>query len=289
MKKKRSWVLILWVGILLGGWAVMRPLRAGSDERPLRPPEARRMERVQDEPFLRRWPEGLDEDSSDPAEDEEPETELETFPLGRLGRSLRSSGTPGLFELPEDPPGPGAVLDRWVPRLLRTPDRKEQAGLTVLEVQRAAVRYAEVQPEKITQWRRQARWRAFFPKLTLGIDQDTDSTIASATASGKTTFSVGPKDRRAGVSLGFTWELGDFIWNPAQTSIDVRSRLMVLLRQRLLEEVTRVYFERQRLCSEFEAHPADDPQLRRERDLRIEELSAHLDALTGGWYSEQLR
>ena len=77
-------------------------------------------------------------------------------------------------------------------------------------------------------------------------------------------------------------------WNSSQTAIDVRSRLMVQLRRNVLNEVTRVYFERKRLLAEFAAHPAEDPVLLRERELRVQELGAQLDALTGGWFSEQL-
>ena len=77
------------------------------------------------------------------------------------------------------------------------------------------------------------------------------------------------------------------IWNPDQTSIDARSRLLVQLRQDLLEEVTRIYFERERLLAEFNGQPTSDPVLRKERSIRVEELTAYLDAMTGGWFSRQ--
>lgn len=156
---------------------------------------------------------------------------------------------------------------------------------TILRLQQAAIAYAEVQPEKIARWRRVAQWSRLFPKFSLSVDQDSDSTIASSTAAGKTTFAIGPEDRSGSLSFGLTWDFADLFWNSDQTSIDVRSRLMVQLRHDLLEEVNRVYFERRRLLSEFAAHPSEDPLLSRERSLRLEELSAQLDGLTGGWFS----
>lgn len=160
------------------------------------------------------------------------------------------------------------------------------SGPTIREVQQVAIRYAEVMPEKIERWRSGAFWRNFLPKFTVELDRDRDQTIASSTSGGKTSFSVGPEDESVSLDFGFTWNLADLVWDPAQTSIDVRSRLMVQLRQDLLEEVTRLYFERKRLMSEFEANPTTDPALISERNLRIEELAAQLDALTGGWFSQ---
>jgi len=63
---------------------------------------------------------------------------------------------------------------------------------------------------------------------------------------------------------------------------------MVQLRQDILEEVTRVYFERSRLRAEFKANPTDDAVLQAERELRIAELTARLDGYTGGWFSEKM-
>ena len=126
---------------------------------------------------------------------------------------------------------------------------------SIQQVRQAAIRYAEVMPEKIQGWRNRAVWRNFFPRFTLGLDRDKDQTIASSTSGGKTTFTVGPEDESFGLDLGFTWDLANLVWNPDQTSIDTRSRLMVQLRQDLLEEVTRLYFERKRLRLEFQGRP----------------------------------
>lgn len=188
--------------------------------------------------------------------------------------------------LPAPSPVPSAVFQN--PSLFRSlPDAAPAAPRepTIQEVQRAAIRYAEVRPEKISRWRTLSQLRNFIPRLTLGLDRDRNRTIASSTSAGKTTFTVGPEDESLSLDFGFTWDLTNLLWDPAQTSIDVRSRLMVQLRRDVLEEVTRLYFERRRLLAEFDAHPTDDLVLQRERSLRIEELTAQLDALTDGLYS----
>lgn len=156
---------------------------------------------------------------------------------------------------------------------------------TLREVHLAAVRYAEVAPEKIRRWRWLAQLRNFVPRFSVDIDRDRSSTISSLSSKGERLFFVGPERRDTSIDFGFTWDLANFVWDPAQTSIDARSRLMVKLRNEILEEVTELYFERKRLRAEFEANPTDDPTIRRERRLRLEKLAGRLDALTDGLYS----
>jgi hypothetical protein len=158
---------------------------------------------------------------------------------------------------------------------------------TIQEVHQAAIRYAEVMPEKIRTWRTLAQIRNVIPHFTISLDRDRRSNIVSSSNRGIVTFAEGPEDRSVGVDFGFTWDLSNLIWDSAQTSIDVRSRLMVQLRRDILKEVTQLYFERLRLMAEFAANPSEDPILLRERTLRLEELTAHLDALTGGLYSKR--
>ena len=193
------------------------------------------------------------------------------------------------FGLPAPPPeSPGVPLPG--PLLSGAGSWAEAAGAgepvpSIQAVQSAAVRYAEADPGKIAGWRRRARWRAFLPRFSVGLDRDRNANIVSSTRDGSTHFTVGPERRNLALDLSFTWELGELVWNPDQTSIDARSRLMVYLRRDILEEVNRTYFERLRLASEFSRNPTEDSQLRTERRLRLEELSARLDALTGGFFS----
>ncbi len=167
------------------------------------------------------------------------------------------------------------------------------------EIQQAAVRYAEVEPEKIARWRRQAAKRAFLPKVTVGMDTDrnrtTSNSIWGTYPSNGTPgrYYVGPDDETRynnnNWNVSLTWELGDLIWNDDQTNIDVRSRLMVELRDDILDEVTKAYFERLRVKMELDNLAIEERKKRSEKELRLQELTASLDALTGGYFSQQLK
>jgi len=67
------------------------------------------------------------------------------------------------------------------------------------------------------------------------------------------------------------------------------SPIKVELREDILDEVNKLYFERIRLKIEIDRLSIEDRVKRLEKELRLEELTASLDALTGGYYSECLK
>ena len=64
---------------------------------------------------------------------------------------------------------------------------------------------------------------------------------------------------------------------------------MVELRNDILDQVNKLYFERLRVKSELENLALEDRDKRFQKQLKLEELAASLDSLTSGYYSEQLR
>jgi hypothetical protein len=155
-----------------------------------------------------------------------------------------------------------------------------------------------VEPQKIARWRKQAARKAILPKVSIGMDQDLDRTTSSniwGTYSSNGTpgrYYAGPDDitkyNQKNWSVSLTWELGDLIWSDDQTNIDVRSRLMVELRDDILDEVTKLYFERLRVKMEIDALGIEERKKRAERELKVQELTASIDALTGGYFSAQI-
>jgi len=171
-------------------------------------------------------------------------------------------------------------------------------GPKINEVQQAAIKYAEVEPEKIIRWRKQAAKRALLPHLTVSTDRDNNRTASSSIwgiygsngLPGK--YFVGPDDETKynnnNWSISVTWELGDLIYSDDQTNIDVRSKLMVQLRDDILDEVTKLYFERIRVKMEIDNLGIEDRKKRFEKELKLQELTASLDGLTGGYFSGHL-
>lgn len=157
------------------------------------------------------------------------------------------------------------------------------------EVQQAAIRYAEVHPDKILRWRREAMLQALLPKVDLGLDRDRSHDVHVDEGTFPKFQLLQTKDRDSSLDLSVSWDLGELIWNDDQTSIDVRSKLMVQLRNDIVDEVTRTYFERRRLQVALLANPPADEQTLIEKELRLRELTALIDGLTGGAFSERVQ
>lgn len=158
------------------------------------------------------------------------------------------------------------------------------------ELRLVAIKYAEVEPEKIRRWRQQASGRAFLPRVSAGINRDAgDLWHWESGSSTRTGDDVLIKGRDSlGWDLTLTWDLGEIIWSDAQTSIDVRSKLMVQLREEILDELNKIYFQRIRLKMEIDNLSIEDRKKRFEKELKLQELTAALDALTGGYFSKQI-
>ena len=161
----------------------------------------------------------------------------------------------------------------------------------IADVQKAAIKYAEVSPEKIAQWRKMAAKKALLPKVSIGLDRN--STDLWHWETGSSTKNDDDALRRGQDSIDWDvslcWDFSDLIWNEAQTSIDVRSKLMVELRDDIMDQVNKLYFERLRVKSELDNLAMEDRSKRFDKQLKLEELTASLDSLTAGYYSEQLR
>jgi len=161
---------------------------------------------------------------------------------------------------------------------------------SILDVQQAAISYCEVSPEKIKWMRSCAMNKAWLPDVSFGIDGDNYRTIdLDRGGTNDPDFYIeGPRDRNFGWNVDLSWDLGELIWNSSQTSIDVRSRLMVQLRNDILDEANKLYFERRRLQLELQNSPPENTQQKMLKELRLAELTASIDALTGGYFSANI-
>lgn len=139
------------------------------------------------------------------------------------------------------------------------------------DLHKVVLRYNEVGADKINSWRRRVKVEALMPEVSV----DYDKNVWGSSSSGGAAF-VGPRDW----SLGFSWDVGELVWNSDETSIDTRSKLNTQLRLDILDEVNRLYFELKKLMVNGLAEPDDS--------LRAEELVASLDGYTGGWFSRAL-
>lgn len=147
---------------------------------------------------------------------------------------------------------------------------------SINELREAALKYNEVHPSKIKRWHQALKYRAFMPKFN--VDYAKTMNYDSKTYS----YIHGPRDW----SAGFSWDIGDLVWNTYEDDVDTRARLDTQMRIDIIDEINRVYFERLRVKRELAAANLSEEESF-QRNLRFQELTAALDGYTGGWFSKR--
>lgn len=85
------------------------------------------------------------------------------------------------------------------------------------------------------------------------------------------------------------WDLSGLVYNPDQLRVYSQMSSTSKTRDQLLARVTKTYFARRKLQVDTLNNPASNVTDKLKQELALQELTAQLDASTGGWYSEQLR
>jgi hypothetical protein len=169
------------------------------------------------------------------------------------------------------------------------PERRESQ---VAALQRAVLVYLELEPSRLHQVESRARWMGLYPELrtSAGYDHQTqrdwnhDETFTSGEL-----HRLFDRDhnRRHGYDAGvdLTWKFSEFVDPENALSVSRERRLVVSLRDQVLERVNHLYFQRLRLLGQLAALPPGDTAQRSELELGAAELAAQLDAWSGGFFT----
>ncbi|HZZ85798.1 MAG TPA: hypothetical protein VFE30_14750 [Anaeromyxobacteraceae bacterium] len=147
-------------------------------------------------------------------------------------------------------------------------------------VQRAAARSLPGDAETAESWSGRARVAALLPQLSAEYRHDERGRW----------YGVGSEDllRSApgdSISVRATWSLARLVFSPDEPRAALAAAELSRRRQERVERATRLYFHRRRLRLSLALSPPDEPRARAELSVEIDEVTAELDALTGGLFS----
>lgn len=160
---------------------------------------------------------------------------------------------------------------------------------SIREVQAAAVAYARAHPDRIDSWRVRAANRAFAPTFEAGVVKDWDKTNRKFMEPGVADRSAEYNYDNWRLALRARWNLDRAVFDGEETRVNREAIRLQRYRDDVLDEVTRRYFERRRLQIEIDMAPPTEMGDRVRKELRLQELSADIDALTGGYLSAKLK
>jgi hypothetical protein len=267
-------------------------------------------------------PQGLWRVAADSAERIDPGLgELRDVQAAESGLWLATSRGVWRFEAPPSPALtlPDPVLDASTTRLLAQGERllaatdrgvaalgapdlaargaapasRPAAAPDVAAVHAAALAYLDLGPEGLREAEQRARGRGWLPLLraSAGVgrdharDYDRDEVFTSGELHSLYDTHYA-RDHGFAADVELVWDLDQLASPDDAIAVSRERRLVVELRDQVLERVNRLYFERLRSSDALAAEA--DAAKQRELELRVAELTAQLDAWTGGRFSRLL-
>lgn len=157
-------------------------------------------------------------------------------------------------------------------------------------IRKETIRYANVSNWKIRRWQWASRLKSLIPSFSVGksFANSNNVDIDRGGTSDPDKFIFGPEDTSRSWKFDLDWQPSDLLFSSSQTSIDSREKMMVELRNDILNEVTRLYFERRHAQAEYVLQKPTDPMEQMNALLRIDELTANIDSLTDGYLTRQI-
>jgi hypothetical protein len=171
---------------------------------------------------------------------------------------------------------------------------------TVALVQGWAEQQARSNPDELDRWLTQARRFAALPDLELQLRvrnawdlgwgyRAEDGVVDRPDESLYHVLEDAGEDGYAYYAVKASWDLGDLVMSNERIRMLNEAQDLARLREDVLSQVTKVYFERRRLQVAMELEPPQSVEAEAERQLEVLEMTAELDAMTGGRFSEHVR
>ena len=159
---------------------------------------------------------------------------------------------------------------------------------SVREVQEAALRYFKVNQDQVASMRGRAAWKALLPVTEVSggytrSDMDVD-TMNLEFARDEPWVIRGAGGKAYEIRGKLAWNLPQLIFNAEELDVASLAGLM----EGILKEATRLYFMRRRLQVDMILTPPTDQASLLTKELRLEELTGLIDAMTGGWFQREL-
>jgi hypothetical protein len=157
--------------------------------------------------------------------------------------------------------------------------RLEHAEPTVEATVVAALRHADLDGHPEISLRRRARWSAALPNLTVRAGRDT---VWDEPNEARTLSAV---EQRLELEARATWRLDQLVFDSTELRIAALGQQRARARATLAAQTTALYYKRRAAQIELLWHPPETIEEQIRRDLMLQELTAQLDAITGGWWS----
>lgn len=179
---------------------------------------------------------------------------------------------------------PAADADARISRALASLNREPAIGL----VQTRALRYFALHPDKIAELRAQASDRHAAPELRVAYTAQINDTNEDYVGSGAALAGQRASNDTSGLghiaTAELTWDFPKFVFDPSVLDTYDLTHAQI----DLIKDITRIYFERREKLVTLLVEPPTEVQALARLRAEIDERTALLDAMTGGWFGRAL-
>jgi hypothetical protein len=159
---------------------------------------------------------------------------------------------------------------------------------SLAELRQAALRQADADKAPTDRWKRGVRLSSILPTLKVGADSGQSRDESLDRYQDDPDRWGADTERGFGADVSVQWKLDRLIFNTDELKVYDTLADRAVRRENLSTLLINVYFERKRLLLEEMLLPPEDVGDALERQMRIEELTETIDALTGGLLSQKL-
>ena len=210
-----------------------------------------------------------------------------------LSSAVRTLGVLALLAVPLSLSGAAAADMRSAEDVLA----QFKSEPSVVDVQNMVLEYSKTDNHYVEAWLSASKNSAILPTFEVDygydngygndfdyIDLDGDG-IADTSGESPSGSNV---DIKNAVTLKAKWDFTKLVMSSERIRMISETQDIVKLRDKVLDEATRLYFDHRRLQVDMLMNEGDvKTQIKNE--LRLEELTAQLDAYTGGMFSKALK
>lgn len=151
------------------------------------------------------------------------------------------------------------------------------------DVVRMALDYYRASPEEMASLRSSARWRGLMPVVSgfVGYNSTGTASAQAQTISNPQNVVINAAQAVTVFTGGIAFDLRELVFNPAE----IQTYAVLPMQRDITLEVVRTYYLRRQLQIRLALKPPADPLALATLELRIEEYTGILNAMTGGSFS----
>ena len=160
---------------------------------------------------------------------------------------------------------------------------------SVQEVHAMVLEYSRTDNRYLDSWMRAAKSASWAPEVQVAYGYDSGYDNDFDYFDGNRELTGAGADVGQSVDVKAKWRFDKLVMSSERIRVISETQDVVKLRDKVLDEVTRLYFDRRRLQVDMLLSGPGDVKSQLKNELRLQELTAQLDAYTGGRFSEALR